>query len=1410
MFTKTIKTALVFLLLLSIGCAVSVDTTTLDFGSDETTKTLALAVQGPITWSITCSETWVTVEPDSNQGEGTYSIDVTVDRTGLNPDNYEATLTISTNTGSPCPDVVVKMSVSDIPPPPVPSEVTGYVYNIVTGDTISGVSVSIDTKSTLTNSEGYYSISPASKGLHTITALKEDYAVYISAIEVTDNFTEHDIYMTPETENLPRVAGAISTGNIQVKVSFSKPMNDDAVKQENYSIVQENPGTNDSQLIVSGARFLDSTHTVVELTTMSQNEVLYRLTAVSMRDMWGNPLAPKEAVGGVLVDPSSATFVGTPPYEDQLVDRDGDGLSDNVEQQGWDIVVVLNNGEKSPRHVTSDPYRTDTDGDGVPDGDEKAYGTDPRSADTDGDQLTDYQELNDIYSDPTMQDTDGDTLMDGLEFNFFKTSPVIADTDGDQFRDNVELIDLDRNPLIADLPRFQIIAGESRLSLEISSSYTDETGETQTTEESLQTSLGKSKERGFGTSDTVSNETIIEYGETVGVEVSYSMADGWGAKGSFESSFGQTYANGFTSAVNRESAEVSSQEYQTSVSHAFSQSENRSVTRTINNAEIAADVSIQNLGNIAFTITNLELSVLQQDRRVTGKFIPIAALRLSGVDDPTDQPLINLGPFDPERGPFIFKSTDAYPNLVEDLLHEPHGIVYRVVNYDILDEFGRNLVFISQDVSDRTVGITIDFGGGDVESYRIATHNCFDANGQMLPITMQHALEVAGITKSTDPSGDTPNADPDNPEILSTYGTQRDSADGVELLTRVRGIQMDFSSESPEKQFWAVISNEREVPETEDFSSIKLRARDNFLLAFTRDSDQDGLMEREEKFYGSSDKDVDTDGDSISDYDEIRKGWSVALKGTDEVKVFSSPASSDTDGDGLTDDLEMQFGTDPTKQDTDFDGFSDVIEILGPINIFLYDGDDDEWNNPLLIVEPYEGPPAIVNAFDGICDTSAAGDDVQEVEVGVYAEDGEVVVSAGPNGLIDTEPGGDDYERVAHDQEYATDPLNRDTDFDSVSDGRELFLGINPNRNDAGSVLDSDDDGLTDDEEEKGWYIRGTTNVVTSNKLIADTDRDGIPDVYERAIGTDPNKKDTDGDTLLDYREFDPDDPTGIYDVLALANAADLCNDASACFYNKPSSPAPTGTDPSKKDTDADGLDDYFELHNETTIVVNNQNVKLPSAGATYYSNPTDDDTDGDGWNDGKEWDEKTDPQNPDTDGDGTQDGAEQNFCANDGTGECRQPQVSDILVGLKFTKIYMHECLDLAGITPYCCDAADKWLDDLYGNLGYYDNNMGYHQVITFNSYGIKQDTSQLFTEEEVTMILEPQEQFIVASSNLKDVDAGAARDDAFSPDISVTYTYEQLTLAYDGNKRVDANPDELAGETCALTIYWHIEVYK
>ncbi|MFW6182509.1 MAG: protein kinase domain-containing protein [Chloroflexota bacterium] len=93
-------------------------------------------------------------------------------------------------------------------------------------------------------------------------------------------------------------------------------------------------------------------------------------------------------------------------------DLDNDGLSNMAEVYRY----------------RTDANNPDSDGDGVPDGDEIELQLDPLSTDSDGDGLSDGREL-DLGTDPLRVDTDGDGLSDGLEVHELRTDPLTPDTE---------------------------------------------------------------------------------------------------------------------------------------------------------------------------------------------------------------------------------------------------------------------------------------------------------------------------------------------------------------------------------------------------------------------------------------------------------------------------------------------------------------------------------------------------------------------------------------------------------------------------------------------------------------------------------------------------------------------------------------------------------------------------------------------------------------------------------------------------------------------------------------------------------------------------------------------------------------------------------------------------------------------
>ena len=156
-----------------------------------------------------------------------------------------------------------------------------------------------------------------------------------------------------------------------------------------------------------------------------------------------------------------------------------------------------------------------------------------------------------------------------------------------------------------------------------------------------------------------------------------------------------------------------------------------------------------------------------------------------------------------------------------------------------------------------------------------------------------------------------------------------------------------------------------------------------------------------------------------------------------------------------------------------------------------------------------------------------------------------------------------------YDVQIIPDPTDPDTDKDGLPDSYEKDRGTDPNN------PDTDGDGIPDGEEEK----------LGTDPKNPDTDGDGLPDGEEIERGTDPKNPDTDGDGIPDGDEVK------------------------------------RGTDPKNPDTDGDGIPDGKEVEIGT--------------------DPTKKDTDGDGIDDGKELELGTDPLNPDTDGDGFKDGDE-------------------------------------------------------------------------------------------------------------------------------------------------------------------------
>lgn len=92
-----------------------------------------------------------------------------------------------------------------------------------------------------------------------------------------------------------------------------------------------------------------------------------------------------------------------------------------------------------------------------------------------------------------------------------------------------------------------------------------------------------------------------------------------------------------------------------------------------------------------------------------------------------------------------------------------------------------------------------------------------------------------------------------------------------------------------------------------------------------------------------------------------------------------------------------------------------------------------------------------------------------------------------------------------------SDPLVADTDGDGLPDGQETLTGTSP------AKADTDGDGLPD-----GWEVSNGLDPLSADGNegdAGDPDGDGVDNLNEYGLGTDPNLPDTDGDGLSDGEE---------------------------------------------------------------------------------------------------------------------------------------------------------------------------------------------------------------------------------------------------------------------------------------------------
>ncbi|MBL6742781.1 MAG: hypothetical protein ISP83_00200 [Candidatus Poseidonia sp.] len=287
------------------------------------------------------------------------------------------------------------------------------------------------------------------------------------------------------------------------------------------------------------------------------------------------------------------------------------------------------------------------------------------------------------------------------------------------------------------------------------------------------------------------------------------------------------------------------------------------------------------------------------------------------------------------------------------------------------------------------------------------------------------------------------------------------------------------------------------------------------LMAEAIDTDGDGLSDKlEETQYGTDVNDADTDNDGMSDGWEVQHGLNPLDNGesddintdptqseeTEDATIANETDSwpdpnqgptGDPDRDGLTNQAEQELGTDPQRADTDNDGLNDRWESLYT-----------------MAVQTPGGEVTLFNPLDGNWDCLLLDQAmVDALETRFNGENGiadwddlasndrhscDMVLDTDDDGLANFE-----------EEAFGTNPTARDSDMDLIDDIVEisnesigLFTGMGENCNEA--LLDPEPRIGPFFGVERSWFMMDMDgDGLLNGPSDWDTDGDGMPDGFE-------------------------------------------------------------------------------------------------------------------------------------------------------------------------------------------------------------------------------------------------------------------------------------------------------------------------
>jgi len=416
--------------------------------------------------------------------------------------------------------------------------------------------------------------------------------------------------------------------------------------------------------------------------------------------------------------------------------------------------------------------------------------------------------------------------------------------------------------------------------------------------------------------------------------------------------------------------------------------------------------------------------------------------------------------------------------------------MFKVANFDMVDEFGRNFAFVSQDVAERTAAIVIDFGDGSTETFRVATCGGLDDRG-----FMERECDLSTESSIFEP-------------LDGGNGYADTAASGDDVQLQDPGVEVDPGE------------------------TIIAAGPNGVLDSIANDLNGDGIVSEDELsgddlergFRTTCANNSDCPGGScrraiVGGYDFRNNGrprgipLDYALQ--DVLQLAKNRVQPDAIVAGLNEIAETEArGDDVQEVPAGTRGLNQRTIVVsagqnGVLDTPVAGGDDER-----TVTVGYETTRScnrdtrieVVDGGDGFANTIPRGDDVALFGQGETVPPGSVLIQPGPDNILNSVPSGDDV---------ATGPgavcTSEDDCPDGACDGKEILVRIGNSRtgNDLRFWA-----GLTSDNVPVGGDLGDFTLRPGSTLFLAfvqDLDADGLFAREEFLAGSSDKDTNTDG-----------------------------------------------------------------------------------------------------------------------------------------------------------------------------------------------------------------------------------------------------------------------------------------------------------